>query len=275
MAVRRIMWFDGQVDRFDECAGLEPAVGRRVALTILELSGSLVDGVILDVGAGTGAIGLHFATLSGRYLGLDQSQRMLELFREKLEPLPRHMLLLLADSDRSWPIHDHALSVVFASRVAHHLQMQHFIRELVRTCRPGGCLLLGQVTRDADSLPTRLQRYKRSLLMEHGIHTRGGGQAIQQLVGACCALGATALEPSPIARWTRTTTPRQLLAAWEGKPQLNSSVSGNAMSPDQRTAIMSALTDSARDGFGDLDRPHEFSEAYTLHGVRLPSISIR
>jgi ubiquinone/menaquinone biosynthesis C-methylase UbiE len=265
------MWFDGQADCFDDRAGLEPAVGRKIAQAVLELSGSTAGDVILDVGAGTGAIGVHFATLSGRYLGLDLSQRMLQVFREKLGPLPRHMLLVRADSDHAWPIRDHALAVVFASRTAHHLQMQHFIREVVRTCRPGGYLILGQVTRDADSLPSRLQRYKRALLAEHGTHTRSGSQAIQRIVDACCTQGATALEQTTVARWTRTTTPRQLLAAWEGKPLLNSRVSGNAMSPDQRTAIVNALTDSARHEFGDLDRPHEFSEAYTLQGVRLPS----
>jgi SAM-dependent methyltransferase len=265
------MWYDGQVDRFDDRAGLEPAVGQRIAQAVLELSGSTGDDVILDVGAGTGTVGVHFATLSGRYLGLDVSPRMLEAFREKLRPWPGHLLLMRADSDRPWPVRDHALAVVFASRVAHHLQMQHFIREVVRTCRPGGCLLLGQVTRDADSLPSRLQRYKRSLLEEHGIHTRAGGQAIQQIVDACCIQGATALEPTTIVQWTRTTTPRQLLAAWEGKPLLNSRVSGNALDSDQRTAIVNALTDAARHEFGDLDRPHEFAEAYRLQGVRLSS----
>jgi ubiquinone/menaquinone biosynthesis C-methylase UbiE len=265
------MWFDGQVDRFDDRAGLEPAAGRKIAQAILDLSRSTGDDVILDVGAGTGTIGVHFATLAGRYFGLDLSPRMLEAFREKLRPWPRHMLLLLADSDHPWPVRDHALAVIFASRVVHHLQMQHFIREVMRTCRPGGCLFLGQVTRDADSLPSRLQQYKRSLLAEHGIHTRAGGQAIQQIVDACCTQGATALEPTAVVQWTRTTTPRQLLAAWEGKPLLNSRVSANALGPDQRTAIVNALTIAAQQEFGDLDRPHEFSEAYTLQGVRLSS----
>src|SRR5262249_730027 len=111
------MWFDGQAEQFDDTSGLKPDAGRSIAQAILELGGCKNAASILDVGAGTGAIGLHFAELPCRYLGLDLSRPMLEIFRRKLEPLPPHMLLVQADSDRPWPIRDHALAVVFASRV--------------------------------------------------------------------------------------------------------------------------------------------------------------
>jgi ubiquinone/menaquinone biosynthesis C-methylase UbiE len=263
------MWFDGQAEQFDDFAGLEPAVGRRIAQAILELSGATGDDVILDIGTGTGAIGWHFATLPNRYLGLDLSRRMLEIFRRKLGPLPRHMLLVQTDSDRTWPIGARTVTVVFASRVVHHLEPRHFVQETQRVCRPGGCLLLGRVTRDADSLPSRLQRHKRALLAEHGFSTPGGGHAVNQVVDACCARGATALPPTTVACWTRSATPRQLLAAWEGKPRL-SSAPGKEMSPEQRAALVNALTDWARAEFGDLDRAQAFPQEYTLQGARLP-----
>jgi ubiquinone/menaquinone biosynthesis C-methylase UbiE len=264
------MWFDGQAKQFDDSAGLEPEVGRRIAQAILDLSGATGDDVILDIGAGTGAIGRHFATFPDRYLGLELSRSMLALFRRKLVPLPRNMLLAEADCDRPWPIGARTVTVVFASRVVHHLKPRHFVQETQRVCRPGGCLLLGRVTRDADSLPSRLQRYKRTLLAEHGFSTPGGGQAVHQVVDASCATGATELPPATVARWTRSATPRQLLAAWEGKPQLISSVASKKMSVEQRAAIVNALTSWTRAEFGDLDRAQEFSEEYTLHGARMP-----
>jgi ubiquinone/menaquinone biosynthesis C-methylase UbiE len=264
------MWFDGQADQFDDTAGLAPGVGLAIAQAILELSQCTSADPILDVGTGTGAIGLHFSELSIRYLGFDLSLPMLDVFRRKLGPLPQHMLLLQADSERPWPIRERALAVVFASRVVHHLSTPHFVHEVWRVCRPGGCLLLGRVTRAADSLPSRLQRHKRALLAEHGLRTGGGGQAIQQLVAACCEHGATPLVSTSVARWTRTTTARQLLATWQRKPQLVSRAQRHSLNPEERTVVVRALTDWARQEFGDLDRPEEFTEEYTLQGVRLP-----
>ncbi len=264
------MWFDGQAEQFDDVAGLPPDAGRRIAQVIWELGGCTATDAILDVGAGTGVIGLHLATRSSRYLGLDQSVRMLEVFRQKLDPWPQHLLLVQADSDRPWPIGDRALAVVFASRVVHHLVLPHFVTEVQRVCRPGGCLLLGRVVRAADSLPSRLQRRKRALLAEHGIGARMGGQAIQQIVTICGAQGATALSPAIAAQWTRTMTARQLLMAWRGKPRLNSSAAGNNLSSELRDGLLNALNIWALQEFGDLDRPEEFVEEYVLQAVRLP-----
>jgi SAM-dependent methyltransferase len=270
-AAGRTLWFDGQADRFDDAAGLAPGVGLGIAQAILELSQCTSADVILDVGTGTGAIGVHFSALSIRYLGLDLSLPMLDFFRRKLGPLPQHMLLLQADSERPWPIRDRALAVVFASRVVHHLSTPHFVREVWRVCRPGGCLLLGQVTRAADSLPSRLQQHKRALLAEHGLRTGGSGQAIQQLLADCGEFGATPLASTRVAQWTRIMTARQILTTWEGKPQLMSRAQGHSLNPEERTVVVHALTDWARQEFGDLDRPEESTEEYTLQGVRLPS----
>jgi ubiquinone/menaquinone biosynthesis C-methylase UbiE len=264
------MWFDGQADRFDDCSGFEPAGGRSIAQAVLDLSGCSDGDIILDVGAGTGAVGLYFADLPNRYLGLDLSAHMLHVFRRKLEPWPPHLSLVRADGDRLWPVADHALAVVFASRVAHHLRVRHFVQEVVRVCRSGGCLLLGQVTRDADSLPSRLQQQKRTLLAEHGLHPRAGGRAVSEIMDACSAQGADALGPVTAAQWIRASTPRQLLTAWTGKPQLNSSTGDSVLTVEQRATLVNALTDWAWREFGDLDSPQSFSERYTLQGVRLP-----
>jgi SAM-dependent methyltransferase len=268
------MWFDGQADQFDDHSGLDPEVGRRVAEAVLELGGAAGGEVVLDVGAGTGAVGQHFAALPVQYVGLDASERMLVVFRRKLGAQPPHFLLLQADSDRPWPVRDGAAAVVLASRVAHHLDAHHFVSEALRVGRPGSVVLLGRVVREADSLPSRLQRHKRELLAEHGVRASGGGQAVRQVVDLCLARGAMAIGPVTVAQWTRTITPRQLLAAWEGKPQLHSGARGE-MSAEARAAVMSALAGWARQEFGDLDRAQEYTEEYTLEGARLPETTAR
>ena len=258
------MWYDGQAKEFDDSAGLDPDVGRRVADAIVKISGA--DGLILDIGAGTGSIGYHFAGSPHRYLGLELSRSMLTIFQRKLDPPPRNMLLAEADCDRAWPIDARTVTVVFASRVVHHLDLRHFVEETQRVCRPGAALLLGRVTRDRDSLPSRLQRTKRTLLAEQGFSIGGGEQAIRDVLDACRARGATPLPPAAVARWTRSVTPRQLLDSWAAKPRLTSG-GGKAMSAEQRAATVDALTRWTRDEVGDLDRAQRFEQEYVLQGV--------
>lgn len=265
-----MMWFDGQAAQFDDSAGLEPRAGRNIAQAILKLGGCTSDDIILDVGAGTGTIGSHFADLPSRYLGLDRSRPMLEIFQRKLAAPSQTMLLVQADGDRPWPIHDHALAVVFASRVAHHLQTEHFLHEVFRVCRSGGHLLLGQVARDVNSFPSRLQRHKWTLLAERGLGAPTASQVIQEIAQTCRRWGANPLLPITVADWTRTTTAARLLTSWRGKPQLSSRMRGNTLDAEEQAAVMHTLTEWARRECGDLDRPQEFSETYTLHGVRLP-----
>jgi SAM-dependent methyltransferase len=262
------MWFDGQADQFDDHAGLDPAVGRRIAETVLELGGAAGGGIVLDVGAGTGAVGRHFAALPVRYFGLDASGRMLDVFRRTLGARPPNVLLVRSDGNRPWPVRAGAAAAVFASRVAHHLDPHHFVREVLRVGRPGGAVLLGRVVREPDSLPSRLQRHKRELLAEHGTHARGGGQAVRQIVDLCLARGATVLGPVTAARWTRAATPRHVLAAWEGKPQLSSGARGE-LDAAARAAVVGALAERARQEFGDLDGAREYVEEYVLEGARL------
>jgi SAM-dependent methyltransferase len=264
------MWFDGQAEQFDDSAGLKPEVGRKIAQAVLELGGCSDGDLVLDLGAGTGAIGLHFAGLPTRYIGLDLSRPMLQIFRRKLADLPGNMLLVQADSNRAWPIRDGACAVVFASRVAHHLWLEHFVREVFRVCRPGGCLLLGQVRRDSDSLPSRLQRYKRALLREYGLDQGAAGQANREVADVCCLRGATVLPPATVAQWKRTTSAGRLIAAWEMKPQLNSMMSSTVLHGEQKAAIIDRLIAWTRRELGSLDQSEEFSEAYRVQAVRLP-----
>jgi SAM-dependent methyltransferase len=265
------MGFDTQAGTFEDYAGLEPAVGGDVARAVLEVGRVASNDLLLEVGAGTGTVGRHLAALPCLYVGLDLSRPMLEMFRQKLGDSSGPALLLQADAERPWPVGDQAAAVVYASRVVHLLEAESFVREVLRVVRPGGCLLLGKVTRDSDSVRSRLQRQKRTLLAEHGIQTRAGEQAITHILDACHARGALPLAARTVARWTRTTTVRDVLDGWEAKPLLSNSARAERWDAGLRATLVNALADWARHEFGDLDRRMEYMEQYTLQGVQLPS----
>jgi ubiquinone/menaquinone biosynthesis C-methylase UbiE len=76
--------FDRQAERFDRRAGLAPGVAREVAMALVRTVSLRADDVVLEIGAGTGAIGCELLQLGPRYVGLDLSHRMLDVFRRKL-----------------------------------------------------------------------------------------------------------------------------------------------------------------------------------------------
>ena len=54
-----------------------------MARAIVEQANAGADDLVLELGAGTGEIGVHLARLPVRYVGLDSSQAMLDVFRAR------------------------------------------------------------------------------------------------------------------------------------------------------------------------------------------------
>jgi SAM-dependent methyltransferase len=263
------MGFDEQADDFDKQAGLSHAAGVIIAQAIMDCARDATDPLVLDIGAGTGAIGYHLASFPVRYLGLDLSRPMLEVFRTWLNQSAGRALLARADCSRPWPIADHTVSVVFASRVAHLLDADHVVRQVLRVCKSGGHFILGRVSRDSQSFRSRLQRYKRARLAEHGIATCEGARQIEQILQKCARSGCTRLAAKPVAEWSRTMTPQQALGAWEAKPLLSSSVRAEQLDAGVRADILSSIRDWAQRALGDLDQPRSFRECYWIEGARV------
>ena len=69
-----------QASRYDARVGLPESVSAAVARAIVEQANAGADDLVLELGAGTGEIGVHLARLPVRYVGLDSSPAMLDLF---------------------------------------------------------------------------------------------------------------------------------------------------------------------------------------------------
>ena len=76
--------FDQQAHAFDSRTGLTDPVAQAVAETVCSLAGTNQSGQILELGAGTGEIGVHLAARSRGYIGVDESQGMLKQFENRL-----------------------------------------------------------------------------------------------------------------------------------------------------------------------------------------------
>ena len=256
--------FDGQAQAFDQRAGLEPAQCREIAAAVLELGDVGAAGLVVEVGAGTGQIGVWLAA-ARRYLGFDLSNGMLQRFRSRSGASSTACLLVRADANRSWPLAAGAARVIFSSRALHLLEHEHVADEVFRVGQlAGATLIIGRVERPHESLRARLAREMRARLRGAGFDARGDHQH-RRLVDACVQRGAVLSEPVTAAEWTVTASARQSLDAWRQLPGLG----GVAVPHDIRRAVLGELEAWATDVFGGLDQPFESQEAYVLKPLRL------
>ena len=77
--------FDCQADTYDQRVGLPHVVCREIVGAVLAIARVQPGDLIMEVGAGTGAIGKWFVQSAVQYVGFDLSQAMLEIFRMHLD----------------------------------------------------------------------------------------------------------------------------------------------------------------------------------------------
>jgi ubiquinone/menaquinone biosynthesis C-methylase UbiE len=256
--------FDAQAAGYDARTGFPPGVGEAVADAIVRMAGVGAQDLVLELGAGTGEIGVYLAAQVPRYLGLDTSPAMLDAFRAKAAPRTPH--LLVADGDASWPVPDASACVIFASRVIHLLRPDHVAHEATRVCAPRGYVMLGRVTREPDSLKERLRRRRQQELREVGIQPRSGEAGSRKVLEHLVASGWADLGRESVAAWSGDISAGEVIAEWESLTRMGS-VEVDSVA---RKRILSKIRTWAAQEFGSLERVWPFREQYVLDIVQLP-----
>jgi ubiquinone/menaquinone biosynthesis C-methylase UbiE len=261
--------FDVQAAGFDRRAGLPLSACEAVADALVDMTAPGPDQLVLELGAGTGVIGLPLSERVGRYVGLDISQPMLDIFQEKLGregAQARHASLVQADANQRWPVPESSVSVVFASRAAHLFDEAHLVSELRRTSVPAGAwLVLGRVRREAGSWREALRGALQERLGALGYVPRSAGGTRRRLMAALERSGGSGAVTRSVAQWSVQERPSVALGAWRGK----SGLAGVALPAAVQEEVLQWLEAWARERYGDLDAIHEASERYELTAFRL------
>jgi SAM-dependent methyltransferase len=255
--------FDGQAPQFDRRVGLPESDCRAIAAAVIALAGAGEGDRVLEIGAGTGMIGRWFLDHPVRYVGLDRSRGMLEVFRRR--PGAGRAGLVQADGARSWPLPAGSARVIFSSRAMHLLPLAHVVDEVLRVAgaAPAASCLLGWVERDPESVKARMSREMQRLVRERGFTPRAAGS--RRFLAACRERGAAELQRTAVARWPARHSPRQSLDSWRGKLGLG----GVVLPPGVQESVLDELEAWARRTFGDLDAESPAEETYVLEGVQL------
>ena len=252
--------FDPQAETFDRRAGLPAAAVEAVAAA---LSNWTSQGRVLEIGAGTGQLGVAIAD-NALYFGMDLSLALLAVARRR-SPLPSR--LLQANANHRWPFRDHSARVVFAARTAHLLDDEHFTTEVLRVVEPNGHLLLGRIERAEGSARRILQRALRGMLAERGIEARQGGSGQRKTIDALIRRGASASPRVLAASWSAPERPLDILESWRSKPGL----AGRALPHEVQHRVLDRLEAWAREHMGPLDAARAGEAIYEITHVQLPA----
>lgn len=261
--------FETQAMSFDERASLGPEIARAATAAIVARVGLGAADVLLEIGAGTGELGVHLAAATSGYLGLDGSEAMLALFRRRAaEHVPALTpSLVFADANQPWPVAAASVRCVFLSRVFHLLDRAHVLDELERVKDPRGlAVVLGRRVRDPDAPAARLRRRLHAMLEDLRYEPRRPERATSELVQILIARGGAHLAPEPVARRTLVTSYRIELDAWRFK----GGIAGISLPREIRELVLDDLETWARGEVSDLEAPVDAGEAYVIEGAFLP-----
>lgn len=262
--------FDEQAGSFDQRAGLPASASDSIARELVRLAQVAPDDVVLEVGAGTGQIGLALCELPLCYVGFDASAAMLDVFKRRLRESGRPVSLIHTDGNDRWPAEDGSVKVVFSSRAVHLLRVEHVVEEVFRVASPiEAMLVLGRRQREKRSLRARLRQEMRERLQQLGYASRDGQEQERQILEACVRRGAVPLERRVVATWPVQHSAAQVLASWREK----SGLAGLEVRAEVKEQVLSQLVVWAKEVFGSLETVQSAEEKYVLDGVRLSSKS--
>jgi ubiquinone/menaquinone biosynthesis C-methylase UbiE len=262
------MLYEDQATTFDERAAIPAEAGEYVAAAVAEIAGLRQGDTLLEVGAGTGMLGLPLIRRPIRYIGFDRSPAMLAVFRGKVEEARLRADLLVSDGNRRWPADDGSVTAIFSARAVHHVDLDHAVAEIGRVLRPqGGWLVVGSVRRPNNSLKPTLRRQMRKFLEEEGYGSRNHDTHAEALFSALEAIGGERVEPRVVARWTRRQAPHEWFKAWQGKKGL----AGHDIPEEVKTRVLGRLRTWAEERHGDLEAPLDQEQFFELEAIHVPA----
>jgi ubiquinone/menaquinone biosynthesis C-methylase UbiE len=125
---------------------------------MLRLAGVTADDTVLDVGCGPGIVACAFAAVAHHVTGLDLAPAMLEKAKARQAERSLDNMTWLRGDVARLPFADNSFSIVVSRYTFHHfLSPADVLAEMKRVCRPGGRVVVADVTPE----PRKLAAYDR------------------------------------------------------------------------------------------------------------------
>ena len=104
--------------------------------------------VAVDVGTGTGEILCWLAQVAGKVIGVDRSERMLEVSRQRVARNGLESIELVLGDAEDLPLDDCICDTAFSSMLLHHLgDPGQGVKEMARIVKPGGKVVISDLVK--------------------------------------------------------------------------------------------------------------------------------
>ncbi|HMC38991.1 MAG TPA: class I SAM-dependent methyltransferase [Acidimicrobiales bacterium] len=179
-------------------AGLEPVIE-----AVLAESGDSARGVVLDVGAGGGALAVPVASTAQRVIALDVSDRMLDRLAGRAEEEGLHNVEPVNRPIEELDLRPGSLDLIVSNYALHHLLDQdksRFVHRAAAWLRPGGRLVIGDMMIGRGRSPDdrRILADKARIMMARG--PAGWWRIVKN---AWRLMTRTVERPMPMESWVR------------------------------------------------------------------------
>lgn len=249
--------FETQAQVFDARASLGDAAEAAIADAVLALWPGADEGTLLEIGAGTGAIGARLAARAPRYVGLDASPAMLARFAAR--GLPATATLHVGDADARWPL-EGGVALVLMARVAHLLDATHVADEIDRVRAARCVVVVARRRRDPSSPWRRASAYARACLERRGYAPKRPDRSGRVLVEALVARGAEARDRAIVHAHVASASFATVLDAWRSKGGL----AGIDLPARVKDEVVDEVARHAEATCGPLEALHTFEERFEL-----------
>lgn len=120
---------------------------------LLRASGVTASDTVLDLGCGPGLVSCAFASIAHHVTGLDLAPAMLERAKARQTEHSLTNMTWLCGDVTALPFADNSFSIVVTRYTFHHfLSPATVLSEMVRVCRPGGRIVVADVTPEEEQL---------------------------------------------------------------------------------------------------------------------------
>lgn len=161
---------------------------------------------LLDLGAGSGRVGMPFVAARDDYVGVDLSSGMLREFARRAAAHDVSSCLIQADGQQL-PFPDATFDSVMLIQVFGGLRgWRRFIAEARRVLRPAGALIVGRTKLPPDGLDARMKQRLAEILDVLGVQQDRPNA--RDDVERWLKSNASSSENMTAARWTASRTPR-------------------------------------------------------------------